>query len=107
MALNVAALSCHGVNEPARIQSNRILHVPQAALREANAAVDRNYLPAYGTGGLTARELLNTVLYNFFALPPVTKSFCPVPIDVVAKILAMPSDQLQGGRAGCWVLVGQ
>ncbi|WP_150290748.1 hypothetical protein [Sphingobium estronivorans] len=94
MALNVAALSCHGVNEPARIQYNQILHVHEAALREANAAVDRNYLAAYGTGGLKARELLNTVVYNFFALPPVTKSFCPVAIEVGAKILAMPSSQL-------------
>ncbi|WP_176591668.1 hypothetical protein [Sphingobium sp. EM0848] len=94
MALNVAALSCHGVNEPARIQYNQILHVHEAALREANAAVDRNYLAAYGTGGLKARELLNTVVYNFFALPPVTKSFCPAAIEVGAKILAMPSSQL-------------
>lgn len=94
MALNVAALSCHGVHEPARIQYNQILHVHEAALREANAAVDRNYLAAYGTGGLKARELLNTVVYNFFALPPVTKSFCPVAIEVGAKILAMPSSQL-------------
>ena len=94
MALNVAALSCHGVNEPARIQYNRILHLHKAVLSEANAAVDRNYLAAYGTGGLKARELLNTTVYNFFALPPVTKSFCPVAIDVGAKIVAMPSNQL-------------
>lgn len=94
MALNVAALSCHGVNEPARVQYNQILHVHQAALREANAAVDRNYAAAYGSGGLQARELLNTVVYNFFSLPPVTKSFCPVAIEVGAKILAMPSGQL-------------
>ncbi|HKT77600.1 MAG TPA: hypothetical protein VJQ78_12760, partial [Sphingobium sp.] len=33
-------------------------------------------------------------VYNFFALPPVTKSFCPVAIEVGAKILAMPSSQL-------------
>lgn len=94
MALNVAALSCHGVNEPARIQYNQILHVHEGVLKEANAAVDRNYLAAYGTGGLKARELLNTVVYNFFALPPVTKSFCPVAIEVGAKILATPSNQL-------------
>jgi hypothetical protein len=94
MALNVAALSCHGVNEPARLQYNQILHVHQAVLREANAAVDRNYTAAYGSGGLQSRELLNTVVYNFFSLPPVTKSFCPVAIEVGAKILAMPSNQL-------------
>ena len=94
MALNVAALSCHGVNEPARVQYNQILHVHKDVLREANAAVDRNYAAAYGSSGLPARELLNTVVYNFFALPPVTKSFCPVAIEVGAKILTMPSGQL-------------
>ena len=94
MALNVAALSCYGVNEPARLQYNRILHVHEGILREANAAVDRNYTAAFGSGGLQSRELLNTVVYNFFALPPVTKSFCPVAIEVGAKILAMPSSQL-------------
>jgi len=94
MALNVAALSCHGVNEPARVQYNQILHVHEAVLREANAAVDRNYTAAYGSGGLQSRELLNTVVYNFFSLPPVTKSFCPVAIEVGAKILSMPSSQL-------------
>lgn len=94
MALNVAALSCHGVNEPARVQYNQILHVHKDVLREANAAVDRNYAAAYGSNGLPARELLNTVVYNFFALPPVTKSFCPVAIEVGAKILTMPSGQL-------------
>lgn len=94
MALNVAALSCHGVNEPARIQYNQILHVHEAALREANAAVDRNYTVAYGASGFKARELLNTVVYNFFALPPVQKSFCPVAIEVGAKVLATPSSQL-------------
>ncbi|MBY2928236.1 hypothetical protein FIM10_06055 [Sphingomonadales bacterium 56] len=94
MALNVAALSCHGAGEPARIQYNKMLHVHKDILREANAAVDRNYTAAYGSAGLQSRELLNTVVYNFFSLPPVTKSFCPVAVDVGAKILAMPSSQL-------------
>ena len=94
MALNVAALSCQGGAEPARFQYNRILHVHKDILREANAAVDRNYTAAYGRGGLQSRELLNTVVYNFFSLPPVTKSFCPVAVEVGAKVLAMPSSQL-------------
>ena len=94
MALNVAALSCHGENEPARVQYNRILHVHEAILREANAAVDRNYAAAYGSGGLLSRELLNTVVYNFFSLPPVQPAFCKAAIEVGAKVLAMPSNQL-------------
>ena len=94
MALNVAALSCYGSNEIAKVQYNRILHVHQAALREANAAVDRNYTAAYGSGGLQSRELLNTVVYNFFSLPPVQPTFCKAAIEVGAKVLAMPSSEL-------------
>lgn len=94
MALNVAALSCHGVNEPARLQYNRILHVHKDVLREANLAVDRNYMAAYGTNGLSTRELLNTVVYNFFSLPPVQPTFCKAAIEVGAKVLALPSSQL-------------
>lgn len=94
MALNVAALSCHGANEPARVQYNQILHVHKDVLREANAAVERNYAAAYGSGGFLSRELLNTVVYNFFSLPPVQPTFCKAAIEVGAKVLAMPSSQL-------------
>ena len=94
MALNVAALSCRGGTEPAKTQYNRMLHVHKDALREANAAVDRNYTAAYGRGGLQSRELLNTVVYNFFSLPPVQPTFCKAAIEVGAKMLATPSSQL-------------
>ena len=96
MALNVAALGCHDSGDLARSQYNRLLHVHGPILAEANAAVDRNYKYAFGSSsnGLSQRERLNTVVYNFFSLPPVTKSFCPVAIEVGAKMLAMPSSQL-------------
>ena len=96
MALNVAALACHDAGDLARSQYNRLLHVHGPILAEANAAVDRNYKYAFGSSsnGLSQRERLNTVVYNFFSLPPVTKSFCPVAIEVGAKMLAMPSNQL-------------
>ncbi len=96
MALNVAALGCHDSGDLARTQYNRLLHVHGPILAEANAAVDRNYKYAFGSSsnGLSQRERLNTVVYNFFSLPPVTKSFCPVAIEVGAKMLAMPSSQL-------------
>lgn len=91
MALNTAALSCRGGTEPARTQYNQILHVHSAVLREANAAVDRNYVAAYGSVGIRQREQLNTVVYNFFSLPPVQPTFCKAAIEVGAKVLAMPS----------------
>lgn len=94
MALNVAALSCRSPADLPRLQYNRLLHVHGPLLTKANEAVDRNYTVAYGRPGLSARERLNTVVYNFFSLPPVTKSFCPVAERVGAKLLAMPSSAL-------------
>ena len=94
MALNVAALNCEKFGPAARNQYNQILTVHRAVLTEANAAGDRNYKVAYGRSGVGSREQLNTVVYNFFALPPVVKHFCPVAVNVGAKILTMPSSQL-------------
>lgn len=96
MALNVAALACHDSGDLARSQYNRMLHVHGPILAEANAAVDRNYKYAFGSSsnGVSQRERLNTVVYNFFSLPPVTKSFCPVAIAVGGRMLAMPSGAL-------------
>ncbi|WHO38150.1 hypothetical protein PMI04_016510 [Sphingobium sp. AP49] len=92
MALNVAALNC--TDARARQQYNQLLAVHRAELAEANAAVERNYGYAYGRTSIAQRERLNTVVYNFFALPPVTKSFCPVAIAVGARLLALPPGQL-------------
>lgn len=94
MALNVAALNCDKYGPVARNQYNQILALHKSMLNSANAAVDRNYSVAYGSSGMSSRERLNTVVYNFFALPPVIKNFCPVSLTVGAKILAMPSSQL-------------
>ncbi|WP_311267036.1 hypothetical protein [Sphingobium sp. WCS2017Hpa-17] len=94
MALNVAALNCDKYGPTARLQYNQILALHKTTLNSANAAVDRNYSVAYGSSGMASRERLNTVVYNFFALPPVIKTFCPVAVTVGQKIIAMPSSQL-------------
>ncbi len=94
MALNVAALNCDKYGATARNQYNQILSVHGQVLKAANAAVDRNYKVAYGNAGIGSRERLNTVVYNFFALPPVIKHFCPVAVTVGAKVLSTPSSQL-------------
>ncbi|MFY9351513.1 hypothetical protein [Sphingobium sp.] len=94
MALNVAALNCDKYGSTARNQYNQILTVHKDMLGDANSAVDRNYKAAYGNAALQSRERLNTIVYNFFALPPVIKNFCPVAVTVGAKVLAIPSTQL-------------
>ncbi|WP_230461161.1 hypothetical protein [Sphingobium sp. CAP-1] len=94
MALNVAALNCDKFGPTARTQYNQILALHKPMLTAANGAVDRNYSVAYGSAGLGQRERLNTVVYNFFALPPVIRNFCPVAATVGAKMLATPSAAL-------------
>jgi hypothetical protein len=94
MALNVAALNCDKYGSTARLQYNQILSVHRDILDSANDAVDRNYTVAYGRSAVGTRERLNTVVYNFFALPPVIKNFCPVAVTVGAKVLSTPSSQL-------------
>jgi hypothetical protein len=94
MALNVAALNCDKYGPTARTQYNQILTVHRDMLDSANDAVDRNYTVAYGGSAVGMRERLNTVVYNFFALPPVIKHFCPVAVTVGAKMLSTPSSQL-------------
>ncbi|EQB13280.1 hypothetical protein RLDS_16210 [Sphingobium lactosutens DS20] len=94
MALNVAALNCDKYGATARNQYNQILAVHSQVLKAANAAVDRNYKYAFGNAAIGSREQLNTVVYNFFALPPVIKHFCPVAVTVGAKVLSTPSSQL-------------
>lgn len=94
MALNVAALNCDKYGPTARNQYNQILAMHKATLAGANAAVDRNYSVAYGSAAVGSRERLNTVVYNFFALPPVIKNFCPVAVTVGAKMMTIPSTQL-------------
>lgn len=94
MALNVAALNCDKYGSAARTQYNQILSVHRDILDSANDAVDRNYTVAYGRSAVGTRERLNTVVYNFFALPPVIKHFCPVATAVGAKVLATPASQM-------------
>ncbi|BBD98699.1 hypothetical protein SAMIE_1022000 [Sphingobium amiense] len=94
MALNVAALNCDKYGPTARTQYNQILSVHRDMLDSANDAVDRNYTAAYGSSAVGMRERLNTVVYNFFALPPVIKHFCPVAVTVGAKLLSTPSSQM-------------
>lgn len=96
MALNVAALSCHDTGDRALSQYNQMLHVHKAVLGAANAAVDRNYTFEYGGTGIARREQLNTVVYNFFSLPPVQPTFCKAAIEVGAKMLSLPSSALLG-----------
>lgn len=94
MALNVAALSCRDATDAARLQYNQFLKLHKAALAKANNQVDGEYKARFGGTAIPQREKLNTVVYNFFALPPAQAAFCSQAVNVGAAINAMPTGEL-------------
>ncbi|MEJ7925800.1 hypothetical protein WG908_03405 [Sphingobium sp. AN641] len=86
MALNVAALSCHGSDRAMATQYNRMLHTHSLALSQANIAADAIYALKYGVNATLMREKVNTIVYNYFALPPAQKAFCQTALAVVTTI---------------------
>ena len=96
MALNVAALSCQGNGDAARLQYNALLARHRAALTRAKAQVEGEYKARFGGGAIAQRERLNTIVYNFFALPPAQAGFCAEAVRVGAAVNSLPADQLLG-----------
>ena len=94
MALNVAALSCRDPADTHRIAYNRLLTAHKAALTKTNGAVADEYRQRFGGQALGARDAHDTMVYNFFALPPAQPGFCATAAQVATGIAAMPSAQL-------------
>jgi hypothetical protein len=94
MALNVAALGCKSANDQARLQYNTMLRVHAKTLMETNKTVDGIYNARYGKNALLMREKLNTIVYNYFALPPAQKAFCETAVAVVTTINGMTPEML-------------
>lgn len=94
MALNVAALSCQGSDRAIATQYNRMLHIHALPLSQANVAADAIYALKYGADAVLMREKTNTVVYNYFALPPAQKAFCQTALAVVTTVNGLTSQAL-------------
>ncbi|MCE7795482.1 hypothetical protein LWE61_02800 [Sphingobium sufflavum] len=94
MALNVAALGCRDAGDVMGVEYNRMLRLHAPTLARANAAADAVYAGKYGATAMATRDSLYTVVYNFFALPPAQKAFCPTARAVVTTINGLTPDAL-------------
>lgn len=94
MALNVAALGCRETGEVMRTQYNQMLHLHTLSLAQANTATDTLYKMKYGADAVLMREQVNTIVYNYFALPPAQKAFCQTAVAVVTTINGMTPEAL-------------
>ena len=95
MGLNVAALSCYNDADSVNAGYSQFLVLHKKRLAEANKAMDVLWAERAGTsGGKTARDNHSVEVYNFFALPMVTPSFCSTASRVLAAANATPSSEL-------------
>ncbi|MDX3909706.1 MAG: hypothetical protein QHC67_07785 [Sphingobium sp.] len=94
MALNVAALSCRDAGDIMGIEYNRMLRIHALPLAQANSVADATYASRYGVDATTMRDKIYTVVYNYFALPPAQKAFCPAARQVVTTINGLTPDAL-------------
>lgn len=95
-AFNVAALNC--LSPTHRILAddyNRFIAVHRVQLNTSNLAVDETFKRRYpAANGLRVRDTQMTDIYNYFALPPVTASFCDYMLTKSKEVSAIPSTQL-------------
>lgn len=94
MALNVAALGCRGEGDVMGVEYNKMLRIHATSLTQANAAADAIYRTKFGTEALAMRDKIYTVVYNYFALPPAQRAFCPTARAVVVTINGLTPDAL-------------
>ena len=97
MGLNVAALSCYSDTDSVNAGYTEFLKLHQSRLAAANKAMDALWTERAGKAGAKVeRDNHSVEVYNFFALPMVTPTFCAAAGRVLAAANATPSDQLEG-----------
>jgi hypothetical protein len=94
--LNVAALGCRGMAYEQDLIDN--YNALQLQHKAAIAQAERNAIAGIGrrtgVGGNAGRDRMGTKLYNYFAMPPVQKAFCPVAYRVSQDVRRMSSAEL-------------
>jgi len=96
-AFNVAALNCIDPKyAPILASYKHFLKVHDKALDKANAALTKDFKSSFGTAGMKTRESYQTQVYNYFAIPPVTASFCDAAVLVANDVMVLPAGQLEG-----------
>ncbi len=97
MGLNVAALSCFDANDSVNAAYANFLTLHKTRLARANTAMDKLWVERTSKADAkTARDSHSVDVYNFFALPMITRTFCAAADRVLATANATPSDQLDG-----------
>jgi hypothetical protein len=96
-AFNVAALNCLDPEfAPILPGYSSFLQTHKKALSTVNKDLDRNFRENFGAKiYIRERETYQTQVYNYFALPPVQKSFCNAALQVSNELLTVPAGQLE------------
>ena len=94
--LNVAALGCRGMAyEQALIDNYNALQLQhKSAIAQAERYAIAGIARRTGTTGTAGRDRMGTKLYNYFAMPPVQRAFCPIAYRISGQVRSMNSTTL-------------
>jgi hypothetical protein len=96
VALNVAALGCHGTLVDGY---NALLNAHKAALAATADAVAMRYKARFGQAWQAHHDDAMTRLYNFWALPPAQGAFCEAARAVLTEVATLAPNALPGFAA--------
>lgn len=96
-AYNVAALNCMDPQyAPILSGYGSFLQTHKKTLNTVNKDLDKIFRENFGPKVyIRERETYQTQVYNYFALPPVTPSFCNAALQVSNELLTVPEGQLE------------
>lgn len=95
-AYNVAALNCMSPEHaPLVADYGDFLKTHERTLKSINNALDSEFKAQYGRKYIAHREVFQTQVYNYFALPPTMPSFCDTALSVGQELKVIPSGQLE------------
>lgn len=95
-AYNVAALNCtKPEHAPILTGYTNFLKEHAKTLKTVNNDLDKKFKADYGKSYVKEREVYQTQVYNYFALPPVMPAFCQAALKLTEELGAVSSVELQ------------
>ena len=96
-AYNVAALNCLDPEHADIVGSyGDFLTTHRKSLTDVNSGLDASFREQYGRKDYVAqREVYQTSVYNYFALPPTMPVFCDAALVMAQELKTVPAGQLE------------
>jgi len=94
-AFNVAALNCMKPEHTAILENYKVFLKSHAKkLTSTYKAIDSEFKGRFGTGFARTRDVYETQVFNFYALPPTLSAFCDATLAMSTEVNTVKSADL-------------